>query len=122
MILHSPSGYCMPFEEENNKEVTLSTGYGEQQDALTGETYFHHGITFNAHHRPLVAVASGTVSGIGNDKGRGLYLIIRYGKYEVTYAGLSNLFVRFGQAVKPGRRLPSAVMTCIWRYHLPERN
>ena len=58
MILHSPSGYCMPFEEENNKEVTLSTGYGEQQDALTGETYFHHGITFNAHHRPLVAVAS----------------------------------------------------------------
>ena len=103
MILHSPSGYCMPFEEENNKEVTLSTGYGEQQDALTGETYFHHGITFNAHHRPLAAVASGTVSGIGNDKGRGLYLIIRYGKYEVTYAGLSNLFVRFGQAVKAGQ-------------------
>ena len=21
MILHSPSGYCMPFEEENNKEL-----------------------------------------------------------------------------------------------------
>ena len=24
MILHSPSGYCMPFEEKNNKEVSLS--------------------------------------------------------------------------------------------------
>lgn len=24
MILHSPSGYCMPFEEDKNKEVTLS--------------------------------------------------------------------------------------------------
>lgn len=32
-----------------------------------------------------------------------MYLIIRYGKYEVTYAGLFNLFVRFGQAVKAGQ-------------------
>lgn len=38
MILHSPSGYCMPFEEKNNKEVSLSKGYGEQKDAVTGET------------------------------------------------------------------------------------
>ena len=28
MILHSPSGYCMPFEEDKNKEVTLSKGGG----------------------------------------------------------------------------------------------
>lgn len=103
MILHSPSGYCMPFEEENNKEVRLSTGYGEQQDAVTGETSFHHGITFLTSHRPLAAVASGTVSGIGNDKEHGVYLITRYGKYDVTYAGLSNVFVRFGQVVKAGQ-------------------
>ena len=42
MILQSPSGYCMPFEEEKNKEVTLSKGYGEQKDAVTGETSFNH--------------------------------------------------------------------------------
>ena len=59
MILQSPSGYCMPFEEEKNKEVTLSKGYGEQKDAVTRETSFHHGINFHASHRPLAAVASG---------------------------------------------------------------
>jgi len=103
MILQSPSGYCMPFEEDRNKEVTLSKGYGEQKDAVTGESTFYHGIVFNASHRPLAAVASGVVSGIGNDKERGVYLVIRYGKYEVTYAHLANVFVRFGQAVKAGQ-------------------
>lgn len=103
MILQSPSGYCMPFEEEKNKEVTLSKGYGEQKDAITGETSFHHGIDFNASHRPLAAVASGVVSGIGTDKGHGVYIVIRYGKYEVTYAHLANVFVRFGQKVKAGQ-------------------
>lgn len=97
MILQSPSGYCMPFEEEKNKEVTLSKGYGEQKDAVTGETSFNHGIDFNASHRPLAAVASGVVSSIGTDKEHGVYIVIRYGKYEVTYAHLANIFIRFGQ-------------------------
>lgn len=103
MILQSPSGYCMPFEEDKNKEVTLSKGYGEQKDAVTGETSFHHGIDFNASHRPLAAVASGIVSSIGTNKEHGVYIVIRYGKYEVTYAHLANVFVRFGQKVKAGQ-------------------
>ena len=103
MILQSPSGYCMPFEEEKNKEVTLSKGYGEQKDAVTRETSFHHGINFHASHRPLAAVASGVVSSIGTDKEHGVYIVIRYGKYEVTYAHLANIFIRFGQKVKAGQ-------------------
>lgn len=103
MILQSPSGYCMPFEEEKNKEVTLSKGYGEQKDAVTGKTSFHHGIDFNVSHRPLAAVASGVVSGIVTDKERGVYIVIRYGKYEVAYTNLANVFVRFGQTVKAGQ-------------------
>lgn len=105
MILQSPSGYCMPFEEEKDNEVTLSMSYGEQKDAVTGDTFFHHGIDFRASHRPLAAVASGVVSGIGKDREHGVYLITRYGKYEVTYAGLANVFIRFGQAVKAGQTI-----------------
>ena len=30
MILHSESGYCMPFEEPQGKEVEMTLGYGEQ--------------------------------------------------------------------------------------------
>ena len=103
MILYSPSGYCMPFEEDRGREITLSESFGEQKDSVTGESVFHHGIGFSTHHRPLAAVASGIVSGIGNDKERGVYLIVRYGKYEVTYARLANIFVRFGQEVKAGQ-------------------
>ena len=36
MILQSESGYCMPFEEQQGKDVELSLGYGEQTDPATG--------------------------------------------------------------------------------------
>ena len=100
MILQSPSGYCMPFEEEKNKEVTLSKGYGEQKDAVTGETSFHHGINFHASHRPLAAWQAVSCQVSVRTKEHGVYIVIRYGKYEVTYAHLANIFIRFGQKVK----------------------
>ena len=37
MILHSDSGYCMPFEEPQGKDVEMSLGYGEQVHPATGE-------------------------------------------------------------------------------------
>ena len=33
MILKSPSGYCMPFEERD-KEVDMTLGYGKQRAPL----------------------------------------------------------------------------------------
>ena len=65
MILHSDSGYCMPFEEPRGKDVELSLGYGEQVHPTTGEKFFHHGIDFKARCYMLSAVASGIVSGVG---------------------------------------------------------
>lgn len=38
MMLHSDSGYCMPFEERNG-EVTMSLGYGKQKHPHTGESF-----------------------------------------------------------------------------------
>ena len=37
MILHSDSGYCMPFEAPQGEDVELSLGYGEQTHPETGE-------------------------------------------------------------------------------------
>ena len=101
MMLQSKSGYCMPFEERG-KDVELTLGYGKQKHPVTGEPFFHHGLDFEANHYLLSALASGTVSGIGNDATHGIYQVIRYGKYEVTYAHLANVFVNFGQTVKAG--------------------
>lgn len=103
MILHSESGYCMPFEEPQGKDVELSLGYGEQVHPTTGEKFFHHGIDFNVRCYMLSAVASGIVSGVCNDPVHGICQTIRYGGYEVTYGHLANVFAQFGQRVKAGQ-------------------
>ena len=95
MILQSDSGYCMPFEEKN-KDVEMSLGYGKQKHPKTGEKFFHHGIDFDVKHYLLSAVATGKVSGLGNDAIHGIYQVIRYGNYEVTYSHLSNVFANYG--------------------------
>lgn len=102
MILQSPSGYCMPFEERE-KEVELTLGYGKQKHPVTGQEFFHHGVDFNAPRYLLSAVATGTVSGMGTDSVHGAYQIIRYGDYEVTYGHLSNVFATYGKNVKAGQ-------------------
>lgn len=102
MNLLSASGYCMPFEERD-RDVQMTLGYGKQKHPKTGEEFFHHGVDFNTNNYFLAAVADGVVSGIGVDRKRhGLFLVTKYGKYEVTYAHLSNVFVQFGQKVKAG--------------------
>ena len=103
MILQSPSGYCMPFEEKQGKEVELSLGYGEQVHPDTGEKFFHHGIDFDVRYYMLSAVADGIVSGVGNNPVHGICQTIRYGGYEVTYGHLSNVYAQFGQRVKAGQ-------------------
>lgn len=103
MILQSKSGYCMPFEEQPGKEVAMTLGYGEQTHPSTGEKFFHHGLDFMVNHYPLSAVASGTVSGVGSDSIHGIYQTIRYGKYEVTYGHLANVYANFGDLVVAGQ-------------------
>lgn len=102
MILHSDSGYCMPFEERNG-EVTMSLGYGKQKHPHTGESFFHHGVDFKVRNYLLSAVATGKVTGLGNDAIHGIYQITRYDDYEVTYAHLSNVFANYGKEVKAGQ-------------------
>ena len=91
LIRHSDSGYCMPFEEPQGKDVELSLGYGEQTHPETGEKFFHHGIDFNVRCHILSAVAGGIVSGVGNDPVHGICQTIRYSEYEVIYGHLSNV-------------------------------
>ena len=101
MNLLSKSGYCMPFEERNG-QVQITLGYGKQTHPLSGEEFFHHGVDFKADRYLLAALADGTVSGIGSTPTHGLYQIVRYGKYEVTYAHLSNVLATFGMRVRAG--------------------
>ncbi len=102
MLLRSKSGYCMPFEEQDGRNVEVTLYYGEQKHPRTGKTFFHDGLDFSVKNYILCAVADGTVSGVGSDETRGIFQTIRYGKYEVTYRHLANVFVNFGEHVKAG--------------------
>ena len=103
MMLRSKSGYCMPFKEQSGKEVAITLGYGEQKHPATGETFFHHGVDFSVNHYPLSAVASGMVAAVGSDGKHGVFQTIRYGKYEVTYRHLANVYANFGEPVVAGQ-------------------
>ncbi len=102
MMLHSESGYCMPFEERNG-DVQMSLGYGKQKHPQTGETFFNHGVDFKVNNYLLSAVATGKVTGLGNDAVHGIYQVTRYGDYEVIYSHLSNVFANYGKEVKAGQ-------------------
>lgn len=101
MNLASASGYCMPFEERDG-DVRLLLGYGEQVHPKTGEKFFHHGTDFATNRYILMAVADGTVTGIGSNPTHGLFQTARYGKYEVTYAHLARVMAPFGARLRAG--------------------
>ena len=61
MILHSSSGYCMPFEEQKGKEVEMLFGYGNQKKEDSDETYFNHGIDFKAKNYLLSSMSETNV-------------------------------------------------------------
>ena len=101
MNLQSASGYCMPFEETSG-DVRMILGYGKQRHPDSDNEFFHHGVDFETNRYVLAAVADGIVNGIGSNDELGLHQIIRYGKYDVTYARLTNALVPFGTRVKAG--------------------
>ena len=82
MFLQSESGYCMPYSAEECDPKPL-LGFGEQKDPKTGKPFFHHGLDLTANGSKLLAMATGKVSGLGNDPVHQGYVKVRYGHYEV---------------------------------------
>lgn len=101
MILLSQSGYAMPFEDKD-ADITPILAFGKQKHPKTGEEFFHHGCDFAAKRVLVSAVADGKVKDMGFDTTHGQYVIIKHGKYEVTYAHLSKVYASVGDVVKAG--------------------
>ena len=91
MMLHSDSGYCMPFEERD-KDVEMTLGYGKQRHPKTNETFFHHGTDFKAPHYMLSAIST------GNNYGQS----VKAGQIVAVTANLLHIEVRYkGQELNP---------------------
>ena len=105
LFLESPSGFMMPFVFADGTEVQQLLGYGEQTHPISGERFDHKGIDFVADHIPLLAVASGTVVGVGNDAIHEDFIITRYGKFEVKYGHVQEIYCRYGTNVVAGQQI-----------------
>lgn len=103
MVLVSDSGYCMPFREQEGRDVEMTLGYGTQTHPQTGKDFFHEGVDFDAPGYMLYAVASGKVTGLGTDESHGTYLTVSYGRYDVRYAHLYNVLTTMSRRVRAGQ-------------------
>ena len=105
MLLESPSGFFMPFPGDEEHDVEILLGFGEQLHPSTREKFNHTGIDLATGNLPLFAVATGTVVGVGTDTVHENYIITRYGKYDVKYGHVSEAYCNYGTHVKAGQQI-----------------
>ena len=98
MFLLSESGYAMPFKEDD-KPVKVLLPFGNVKHPRTGDTFFHTGWDIESRDYVLLALATGVVIGITTDETHGMSIMIRYGRYDVTYSHLKHCLVKFGDHV-----------------------
>ena len=108
LFLESASGFMMPFESNDDASSVLTLGYGEQTHPYTGEKFNHSGIDFAVKEKPLFAIATGIVSGIGNDAVHDNYVNVRYGNYDVKYGHIKESYVNYGMAVQAGEQIAAS--------------
>lgn len=85
-------------------DFTLSSGYGQRRDPVSGERKFHQGMDFAAREgTPVYATADGIVESGGRTSGYGNCVEISHGyNYQTRYAHLSEVHVEEGSRVKRG--------------------
>ncbi len=82
----------------------IASGYGERSDPINGHQAVHLGLDFDAPiGTPVLAVAEGVVSFVGNKPGYGNVVEIDHGNgYMTRYAHNSALVAEVGSRVHPG--------------------
>ena len=105
MLLESESGFMMPFPLEDQEELQISLGYGEQQHPEDGTPFNHQGVDLLTNGKPLYAMASGMIIGAGHDSIHEDYIIAKYGKYEVKYGHLMEAYCPYGTVIKAGQEI-----------------
>lgn len=105
MLLESESGYMMPFAVYEEEELPTALGYGKQKHPATGKEFYHQGVDFAVKDKPLYAIGTGTIIGIGEESVHKNYIVAKYGKYEVTYGHISEAYVPYGTQIAAGQEI-----------------
>lgn len=86
----------------------ISTLFGYETNAFTGQRYFHQGIDCSTYRSgdPIVATADGKVVLAANDRSYGLTVVIAHSQgFSTRYGHLDRILVRTGQMVKQGETI-----------------
>lgn len=111
MNLLSISGYAMPFELSEDAPLEITLGYGKQIHPATGVKFFHNGTDFKVSPASwLKALATGKVTGVGQDSVHGTKIQVTYTssesstpcRYDVIYGHISHVYCQYGQRVSAG--------------------
>ena len=81
--------------------IRINSPYGYRKDPFTGKKRFHGGLDLHARGDEVLAMMEGVVVKVGQDKASGKYVILRHGKYTVSYCHLSKILAVKGAAVRP---------------------
>jgi murein DD-endopeptidase MepM/ murein hydrolase activator NlpD len=86
---------------------SITSYFGERSDPFTGEEGFHKGLDFGGTAgEPVVAVAAGVVTWVGDRTGYGTLVEINHGNGYVTrYAHNQSAVVTVGQSVTRGEQI-----------------
>jgi len=88
-------------------EGVISSYFGERSDPITGEEGFHKGLDFpGTPGEPVLAVAAGVVTWVGERSGFGMLVEINHGNGYVTrYAHNESALVKVGETVSRGEQI-----------------
>lgn len=115
MLLESESGFMMPFPLEDQEELQISLGYGEQQHPEDGTPFNHQGVDLLTNGKPLYAMASGMIIGAGHDSIHEDYIIAKYGNMRSSMVISWKLIVLMEPSSRQDRKSARAVPSYIWK-------
>ena len=82
------------------RRIKINSEYGYRKDPFTGKRKFHNGIDLHARDEQVLAMMEGVVVKVGQDKTSGKYVILRHGRYTVSYCHLSRICTVKGATVR----------------------
>ncbi|WP_443897943.1 M23 family metallopeptidase [Paraprevotella clara] len=83
------------------RQVKITSPYGYRKDPFTGKKRFHNGIDLRARGDEVLAMMSGVVVKVGQDKSSGKYVVLQHGSYTISYCHLSRILTEKGAEIRP---------------------
>lgn len=84
------------------KSISVNSKFGSRKDPFSGKSSSHGGIDLAARSEDVMAMFDGQVISTGSDGRSGKFVIIRHGRYTVSYCHLSKILVSAGDDLLAG--------------------